>query len=170
MTRSDRTVVLALALLAVVACAEDGLGMGVCGNDLLDPFEACDDGNLTPGDGCSATCTIETDPGIEPTLASIQSNVFSPICSTCHRPGGAGQFMLLDTEEHSYADLVLVDYSFLCSGRRVEPGNPDASCLVLKLEGSLQAGGERMPPFPLPPLSDEQLGAIREWIAQGAPR
>jgi len=31
-----------------------------CGNR-LEPGEACDDGNTTPGDGCSATCTIETD-------------------------------------------------------------------------------------------------------------
>src|ERR1043165_278730 len=27
-----------------------------CGNDRLDPGEACDDGNVTAGDGCSGTC------------------------------------------------------------------------------------------------------------------
>jgi len=30
-----------------------------CGNDILDTGEACDDGNLFNGDGCSSTCTIE---------------------------------------------------------------------------------------------------------------
>ena len=30
-----------------------------CGNGVLNGAEACDDGNTTPGDGCSATCTIE---------------------------------------------------------------------------------------------------------------
>jgi cysteine-rich repeat protein len=34
----------------------------VCGNGILEPPEACDDGNLVNGDGCSATCTIEPPP------------------------------------------------------------------------------------------------------------
>ncbi|MFQ5658271.1 MAG: IPTL-CTERM sorting domain-containing protein [Candidatus Methylomirabilales bacterium] len=35
-----------------------------CGNNTLDPGEECDDGNITPGDGCSATCTIESPPPV----------------------------------------------------------------------------------------------------------
>jgi cysteine-rich repeat protein len=31
----------------------------VCGNDILDPNETCDDGNIANGDGCSNSCTIE---------------------------------------------------------------------------------------------------------------
>jgi cysteine-rich repeat protein len=31
----------------------------VCGNGTPEGGEECDDGNTTPGDGCSATCTIE---------------------------------------------------------------------------------------------------------------
>jgi len=31
-----------------------------CGNGLIEAPEACDDGNLAGGDGCSATCTIES--------------------------------------------------------------------------------------------------------------
>lgn len=34
-----------------------------CGNGALNPAEACDDGNFTPGDGCDATCRIE--PGFD---------------------------------------------------------------------------------------------------------
>jgi cysteine-rich repeat protein len=30
-----------------------------CGDGVFDPGEACDDGDTTPGDGCSATCAIE---------------------------------------------------------------------------------------------------------------
>jgi cysteine-rich repeat protein len=30
-----------------------------CGNGVLEDVEACDDGNLKPGDGCSPTCLIE---------------------------------------------------------------------------------------------------------------
>lgn len=32
----------------------------VCGNSLVEAGEACDDGGTTPGDGCSATCTVES--------------------------------------------------------------------------------------------------------------
>jgi cysteine-rich repeat protein len=32
----------------------------VCGDGLLDDGEACDDGNTAAGDGCSATCTVES--------------------------------------------------------------------------------------------------------------
>ena len=31
-----------------------------CGDGTLDPGEACDDGNNIDGDGCSATCTVES--------------------------------------------------------------------------------------------------------------
>lgn len=31
-----------------------------CGDGMLDPGEACDDGNAVAGDGCSADCTVET--------------------------------------------------------------------------------------------------------------
>jgi cysteine-rich repeat protein len=145
--------------------------MWECGNGRQEGSEQCDDGNGVAGDGCSGFCTLEdVEPGIEPTLASIQRFVFTPICSVCHWPAGTGQFMHLHTEDASYENLVLIDYSFLCSGRRVEPGNPDASCLVLKLEGSSQAGGERMPSGGAPPLTAEQIGAIRQWILDGAPR
>ncbi len=30
-----------------------------CGNNIMEAGEACDDGNTTGGDGCSATCTVE---------------------------------------------------------------------------------------------------------------
>src|SRR5262245_50396225 len=34
-------------------------GNPVCADGVLTAPEECDDGNMTPGDGCSATCTIE---------------------------------------------------------------------------------------------------------------
>ena len=36
-----------------------GPGSGTCGDRVVDSDEACDDGNLTGGDGCSETCTVE---------------------------------------------------------------------------------------------------------------
>jgi cysteine-rich repeat protein len=40
-----------------------------CGNSITDTGEQCDDGNLTDGDGCSATCTTEL-PACEPVYES----------------------------------------------------------------------------------------------------
>jgi len=41
-----------------LSCPEDCLP--VCGNGVLEPGEQCDDGNTTKGDGCSATCQVES--------------------------------------------------------------------------------------------------------------
>jgi len=34
----------------------------VCGNNVIEPPETCDDGNTEDGDGCSASCELETAP------------------------------------------------------------------------------------------------------------
>ena len=39
----------------------------VCGNSVVETGETCDDGNLVSGDGCSATCIIESTPPNPPT-------------------------------------------------------------------------------------------------------
>ncbi|MCK4454104.1 DUF4215 domain-containing protein [Candidatus Parcubacteria bacterium] len=38
----------------------------ICGNNVLDENEECDDGNLEDGDGCSSICEIEPEPEPEP--------------------------------------------------------------------------------------------------------
>lgn len=40
--------------------ASSALPNPVCGNALRESGETCDDGNLTSGDGCSASCRVET--------------------------------------------------------------------------------------------------------------
>jgi len=41
-----------------------GVGkIATCGDGVVDDGEQCDDGNTTPGDGCSATCTVEITAG-----------------------------------------------------------------------------------------------------------
>jgi cysteine-rich repeat protein len=133
-----------------------------CGNGVRDGLEECDDNNLTNGDGCSSTCTIETTGPIQPTLASIQHHVFTPICSLCHYASG---FMPLDTYWDSYDNLVGVP-AYTCAEPRVHPGDPDGSCIVLKIKGL--AAGDVMPPSPIQRLTQEQTDAIREWIRRGA--
>jgi mono/diheme cytochrome c family protein len=106
--------------------------------------------------------------GIEPTLPSIQEHVFGAICINCHVPGGAGSFMLLDTAEHAYQNLVDVPSLEDPSLDRVEPGDPEASYIVHKIEGRATIQGDPMPPPPETRLTPEEIAAIREWIENGA--
>jgi cysteine-rich repeat protein len=50
------------AILFIAACTSSSNNNGVCGDGTVDDGEQCDDGNTNNGDGCSATCTIETAP------------------------------------------------------------------------------------------------------------
>ena len=50
--------VLAIAPLLVVGCATNNPRLD-CGNGIIDPQEACDDGNRDSGDGCDRSCRIE---------------------------------------------------------------------------------------------------------------
>ncbi|GBD32112.1 MAG: hypothetical protein KatS3mg081_2171 [Gemmatimonadales bacterium] len=71
----------------------------------------------------------------------------------------------------AYSNTVNVSSAQLGSMDRIEPGQPDQSYLVHKIQGThLQVGGSgvRMPAtgnF----LSQSQIDLIRTWVAQGAP-
>ena len=56
-----------------------------CGNGTLDPNEACDDGNVLDGDGCSAACLLEDD---EPCTDSEQC--MSNFCDASQAPAVCG--------------------------------------------------------------------------------
>lgn len=107
--------------------------------------------------------------GEAPTLALIQSTIFTPICTDCHNPGGPGNFMPLDSEDASFAGLVGVP-SIEVALLRVEPGDPEQSYLVHKIEDRPGIVFTRMPPPPQPMLSAEQIETIRGWIEAGAER
>ncbi len=101
------------------------------------------------------------------TFESIQQNVFSAQCEMCHTGASAPEGLRLDPD-NSYDLLVGVPSSQQPSLQRVEPGNPDDSYLIRKLEGTA-ATGEQMP-LDLPPLPQADIDVIRQWIADGALR
>ncbi len=43
-----------------IECPCSGSETAVCGDSVIEGGEGCDDGNTTAGDGCSATCSLET--------------------------------------------------------------------------------------------------------------
>jgi len=131
-------------LAALTGCVGDGSFMG----DMMDP------------------------PADPTTYTGIARGIFEIRCakSGCHVGASAPRGLQLD-EANAY-DL-LVD--FLSDEQpslfRVEPGNPDDSYLVIKIEGTDPRLVDRRMPRDGPPfLSTEEIANIRAWITSGAPR
>jgi hypothetical protein len=125
------------------ACAGNGDGLNENGR----PLEEGDSGTL------------------QPTFQSIQDQVFTPVCTGCHAGAAAPLGLRLD-EGASYALLVNASSVEAPSLSRVQPGNPDASYLIQKLQGTAAVGG-RMP-LNAPPLPQATIDVIRQWITDGA--
>lgn len=106
---------------------------------------------------------------LQPTLASLQANVFGLICAECHNPNGKGP-MPLDTEQRTYDNLVNVQSFELPALLRVNPGDAENSYVIWKIEDRDTIVGDPMPPPPRSRLTQEQIDAIATWIANGAPR
>ena len=100
-------------------------------------------------------------------FSEIQANVFTPTCavSGCHSGAGSPQGLRLD-EATSYALLVNVASTENGAVLRVNPGNPDDSYLIQKLEGTASAGVQM--PFGRAPLTQATIDVIRQWITDGA--
>lgn len=99
------------------------------------------------------------------TLPSLQVHVFDAACTVCHAGAGAPLGLRLDAA-NSYTNLVGVPSRQAGSVLRVAPGNPDASYLVRKLEGTASEGA-RMP-LGGPPIPATTIAFVRQWIADGA--
>jgi len=129
--------------LALAGCAGDGTGLDANGRPISDTPAANND------------------------FQEIQDTIFTPICSQCHIGGGAPQGLRLDAG-NSYAMLVNVASAEVPGLLRVNPGNPDASYIVQKIEG-IAAVGVRMPANGPPYLPQDRIDLVRRWIAAGAP-
>ena len=117
--------------------------------------------------GCAGDGTGLGAPGnLAPTLSSIQENIFTPICTRCHTGAAAPLGMPLDAGV-ARQNLVGVGSVQFPTLLRVNPGEPDSSYIVWKIEGRPRLVGGRMP-LGLQPLSQEQIAAVKEWIDGGA--
>jgi len=108
------------------------------------------------------------------TFDQIQRHVITPGCGrdTCHNTSQpAHQLSLAPGESHA-ALVGVAPFNVPASNAgklRVDPGNPDNSFLLDKLQGKLDSfEGERMP-FGLRPLKKTHIRLIEDWIAAGAP-
>jgi hypothetical protein len=126
---------------------------------------ACTAGN---GEGLDANGQpIVPGPVPNTDFQEIQSTIFTPICTGCHAGANAPQGLRLDAS-NSYTLLVNVQANEVPSLLRVNPGNPDQSYLVQKIQGNAAVGG-RMP-LGQAPLPQDRIDLVRRWIAAGAPQ
>lgn len=150
---------IAIVALALAACGA-GSGEGLNSNGL--PL------STGSGGGCGSSLAPPT-PGLTPTLASIQANVFSVTCAVpgCHGGAAAQQGLRLDAG-FSAGNLINVASPRDANLIRVIPFNADASFIIQKLEGT-QTLGDRMPQGG-PYLPQSTIDVICQWILNGAPQ
>jgi hypothetical protein len=144
MTRKSRCVVFA-SFAVLAGCAGNGDGLDANGRPLS-------------GDSSSGG-------GLQPTLKSIQENVFTPICTQCHLGAAAPLGLRLD-EASAFAMLVNAPSTEVPALNRVTPGDPDSSYIIQKLEGRAAVGGQM--PLGQPPLPQATINVIKQWIQNGA--
>ena len=120
---------------------------------------------------CEHDNPVETEPpnGDPSMFSEIQTTIFNTSCalSGCHAGSSPQQNMDLSQGE-AYAAIVNVPSQERPELMRVEPGNPDDSYLLMKIEGDPDIIGARMP-LGRQPLSASQISLVRNWIAAGAP-
>lgn len=140
-----------VVILWLSACAGSGEGLDEFGNLLGD------------------TQNCPSDVPLGPTLESLQANIFTPKCIVCHAGASAPMGLVLECGK-SYNMLVGVTSGEVDTLYRVNPGSPDDSYLVMKVEGAVGIVGGQMPLSPPDPgpLSQAEIDAVRAWITEGA--
>lgn len=101
--------------------------------------------------------------GAQPTWEDVRDEVLVPSCgfSSCHAPPGSAQFGI---DEDSVADDFIEVPSFQDEAWfLVDPGNPDSSYLLMKLEAAGGISGDPMPP-PDGGMDAARVQLVRDWI------
>ncbi len=122
----------------------------------------CGGGNDGDSDGGSNGDTISFARDVQPILTTF--------CATCHVEGGLADergIALRLTEAEALDGLIGGMSVQNPSLAFVVPGDAASSLLFLKISMVGAPVGGRMP-FTNPPLEDNEIAIIREWIDQGA--
>lgn len=106
---------------------------------------------------------ISAGAGDDATFRSEVQPIFAGSCVHCHSPNSAQEPDLTQPFD-PVVGLVNVAAS---NGVRVVPGEPEASLLVLDIEG--RAEGSAPMPFHPERLADAEVSVLIRWIAAGAP-
>lgn len=118
-------------------------------------------------DGCPSVATPTATATVG--LADVQAAIFSPRCAIapCHDSSVAAGGLVLE-EGAAFDQLVgvapMIEAAHAAGQLRVDPGRPENSFLLVKLLGPPLGQGSRMP-LVGPPLSEEEIQLVRDWIA-----
>ena len=124
------------------------------------------DGDGDPGGRFEMAFEVQQ-PEVEATLTKIQAEIFTPTCATagCHSGANPPDGMNLEAGL-AYSNIVNVQSVQMPGLERIEPGNPDDSYLVRKIQGT-GIVASRMP-LGGPALSQEAIDLVRQWVLEGA--
>lgn len=178
MTRARRVTLALSALLLAAGCGNGGGGDDDASATAAEDTSAGDETSptsapTTSGDETSAsssgTSGDTADIGPVDYVADIQPIWDTSCVAGCHAPGGTATAGPLLAADKSYAMLVGQMSPTVVSLKLVEPGDPDASYLWHKLNGTQEdvGGGGLSMPFGAT-LDPEQLAKIEKWIEDGA--
>lgn len=165
-----------------VACS-----LSLCAKDPTRPGCTVTDCAVTPkAPGCSVNVclTNPTAPECPPPktkFAEVYAIMEANSCLNCHVPTGAGVYqgkLNLASSDTAFANLVGIVATFQTSApgwKRVVPGMPDSSILILKLSAATTSAklpdgkvyGARMP-MGFAALLPTDLAVVRKWIQDGA--
>ena len=116
-----------ISVVSVVAAAQRGplTTTSVCGNSAVETLEQCDDGNTRAGDGCSATCLIET-------------GYFCPTAGSACRLSVCGNSTREGLEQCDDGNKLIGDgCTFLCT---LEPSCSGGTCVNVCGDGKVLPG------------------------------
>lgn len=118
----------------------------------------------------AVACAVQAEPVAEPSLYASQiAPLLEANCAVCHMTGeeAGGMSLVGDAARGFLLDQPSQEAPAI---KRVAPGDPDASYLVMKLEGThIEHGGSgAQMPFGGAPLTQEQIALVRQWIKDGA--
>jgi hypothetical protein len=155
-----------------------------CGTDVRtgtsDPVDTLPDAGSpmnTPMHDAALPPTDGEPPNLAPCEAAIyhqdftfiQERIFTPSCATsmCHTGSDpdAGQNL---TAGAAYASLINVNSTQFSGWKRVVPGDPAHSMLMVQLGGEPGPELEGTMPWGEPKLCDPLIDSVRRWIAAGA--
>lgn len=120
--------------------------------------------------GCGGTESAAT---LQPTLADLQSAVFTPACATsgCHDATTVAGELDLSSTSRSYEGMVGVPSRNRVAKENawlmIKPGEPERSFLVRKLDGPGLGEGDPMP-SETEMLSAYYRDLVVQWISEGA--
>jgi mono/diheme cytochrome c family protein len=121
------------------------------------------------GDRSDSAAAVAEKDSISKELDLKVQKIFDRSCATsgCHSGKNPKAGLSLEGEA-VFADMAGVKSGQNAEMLLIDPENPSRSYLILKITGGEGMKGQKMP-IMKKPLTDEELSALKDWVAQPAP-